>query len=132
MNSTSSAALRTPYADNPFWPSPVLQRRWALGIALSIGLHFLGALSTTYGWLNLMPWFGKPEERPVMVLRARLATPPAPPLAAAPAPAPAKPAAKPRPTRAGAARSAPAGTPVLAAAARIAAQARFELRVLAV
>ena len=102
MNFTSPPAARDPYADNPFWPSPVLRRRWALGIALSVGVHFLGGLSTTYGWLNLMPWFGKPDEKPAMVLRAQLAAPPAPPPASvaapptAPAPSKPKPAAAPR------------------------------------
>ena len=93
MNFTSPPAARDPYADNPFWPSPVLQRRWALGIALSVGVHFLGGLSTTYGWLNLIPWFGKPEEKPAIVLRAKLAAPPPPSVpVTTPAPAKAKPA----------------------------------------
>lgn len=102
MNFTSPPAARDSYADNPFWPGPVLQRRWALGIALSLGVHFLGGLSTAYGWLNLMPWFGKPEEKPAIVLRAQLVAPPAPPSAsvatspAAPAPSRPKPAAAPR------------------------------------
>ncbi len=89
MNFTSTPAARDPYADNPFWPSPVLQRSWALGIALSVGVHFLGGLSTTYGWLNLIPWFGKPEEKPAIVLRAKLVAPPAPQVAVS-TPAPAK------------------------------------------
>lgn len=102
MNFNSTPAARNLYADNPFWPSPVLQRRWALGIALSVGVHFLGGLSTAYGWLNLMPWFGKPEEKPVIVLRAQLVAPPAPlPASAAtspavPAPSRPKPASTPR------------------------------------
>lgn len=93
MNFTSTPVARDPYVDNPFWPSPVLQRRWALGLALSVGVHFLGGLSTAYGWLNLMPWFGKPEEKPAIVLRAKLVAPPTPPTPPLPvsAPAPAKP-----------------------------------------
>ena len=74
---------------HPFWPSPVLRRRFALGVALSIAVHVLAGLSTAYGWLNLMPWFGKPEDKPAIVLSARLVTPPPPPVAT---PVPAKPA----------------------------------------
>ena len=88
MNFNFPSSQRGTQADNPFWPDAVLPRHFVLGISLSIAVHVLGGLSTAYGWLNLMPWFGKPEEQPVVVLRAKLMPPPAPP---AVAPAPAKP-----------------------------------------
>ena len=73
-------------AANTFWPGPVLQRRFALGFGLSMVVHLFAGASTTFGWLNLMPWFGKPEEKPpAMVLSARLV---AATVLAAPAPAP--------------------------------------------
>jgi hypothetical protein len=73
-----------------------LRRRFALGIGLSIAVHLLGGLSTAYGWLHLMPWFGKPEEKPVVVLSAKLAplATPAPAPTPTPAPKPTRPAAK--------------------------------------
>ncbi len=88
MNFTLRPDPIPPPAANPFWPSPVLRRRFALGVALSVAVHVLAGLSTAYGWLNLMPWFGKPEEKPAIVLSARLVTPPPAPVAA---PIPAKP-----------------------------------------
>ena len=59
------------------------------------------AASTTFGWLNLMPWFGKPEEKPpAIVLTARLVALAAPAAAAAPAVAPAPvPVATPAPRK---------------------------------
>lgn len=89
MNFNFPSSQRSAHPGNPFWPDAVLPRHFVLGISLSIAVHVLGGLSTAYGWLNLMPWFGKPEEQPVVVLRAKLVAPPAPPVAA---PAPAKPA----------------------------------------
>ena len=92
MNFNFLSSPRNAHSNNPFWPSAILPRHFALGISLSIVVHLLGGLSTAYGWLNLMPWFGKPEEQPPVVWRARLMPPPAPPVAA-PAPAKAAPAA---------------------------------------
>ena len=92
MNFNFLSSPRSAHSNNPFWPSAILPRHFALGISLSIVAHLLGGLSTAYGWLNLMPWFGKPEEQPPVVWRARLMPPPAPPVAA-PAPAKAAPAA---------------------------------------
>ena len=84
-----------------------MRRRFALGFALSAVVHMFAAASTTFGWLNLMPWFGgKPEEKPpAVVLTARLvalaapAVAPAPPVAPAPVPV-AKPAPRKRESRA--------------------------------
>jgi Protein of unknown function (DUF3108) len=77
----------------------VLRRRFLLGFGLSALVHLFAGASTTLGWLNLMPWFGKPEEKPpAIVLSARLAAAPAVMAAPTSAPAPAAtpaPAAKP-------------------------------------
>ena len=115
MNFNSASALPNPHSSNPFWPGTVLPRRFALGITLSIAVHLLGGFSTTYGWLNLMPWFGKPEEKPPAVLHAKLMAPPVPPAPAVVAPVPAKPAPAPTPE---AKKSAPraASRPVMAQA----------------
>lgn len=128
MNFNPASALPSAHSGNPFWPGTVLPRRFVLGITLSIVVHLLGGFSTAYGWLNLMPWFGKPEEKPPVVMHAKLMAPPVPPVAvpvpAKPAPAPTKaptPAAKksapraaPRPVMAQA--PGPAATPAIEAA----------------
>ena len=64
-------------------------------------VHMFAAASTTFGWLNLMPWFGKPEEKPpAVVLTARLVALAAPAVAPTPAEAPAPvPMAKPAPRK---------------------------------
>ncbi len=94
MNFNPAPDKTTPPPANRFWPSPVLRRRFALGVMLSLAVHVLAGLSTAFGWLNLMPWFGKTEDKPVVTLSARLVNPPPPPVAA---PVPAKPAAARKP-----------------------------------
>ena len=117
-------------AANTFWPGPVLQRRFALGFGLSMVVHLFAGASTTFGWLNLMPWFGKPEEKPpAIVLSARLAAAPA--VLAAPVPAPTAapvPTAKPATPRRREARSAPvvAAGPAATSAAAETAPAKTE------
>ena len=121
-------------AANTFWPGPVLQRRFALGFGLSMVVHLFAGASTTFGWLNLMPWFGKPEEKPpAIVLSARLAAAPAVLAAPVPAPAPAPtaapvPTAKPATPRRREARSAPvvAAGPAATSAAAETAPAKTE------
>ena len=82
-----------------------VRKRFVVGLALSLLLHFAVGVATSQGWLAWLPWFGKRDEA-ITVLRVQIRPAPAPVRAAEPPktePPPvvaaAPPAAPPKPPR---------------------------------